>query len=357
MPIKVENIEWDDEDSLSTAPSGDNIEWDDETSGIELDDETRSDFIPALKLGTAGLAKGIGLGLQIPKYLKPEEPEEPMTYPSPFTTATGEPIQKTEMPATMRRMPGAAPYEEYKEAVLEPVARAGEALQEVGERAIEEHPEWQRPEELTDDWLEMLKDPEKRWRYIARAAGENIPNLAGAVAVTAATAPVLGPAALATGFGFSALLEGGFSFDELQQLTGDKEKAADIATNVGIIAGAIEMLPVGRLFAVNPGIKKAFLKKATKEMLKKSFIVRGGVEGLKQALFEGGTEGIQTFVGNVGKKVFDENQDLFKDIPESVFIGALLGGPTGTVTGALPTGQKKTQKEIKADWAKAIKVF
>lgn len=59
------------------------------------------------------------------------------------------------------------------------------------------------------------------------------------------------------------------------------------------------------------------------------FIKRVGSAAIKGALAEGGQEGLQQFIQNlIAKGIYDPNKDLMDDVPRSVLIGAIVGGPT-----------------------------
>lgn len=210
------------------------------------------------------------------------------------------------------------------------LSEAGKAVEDVGQTLVEENPEWQRPEELKKPWTELLADPSTRGAYLARALGENAPALVGGVGAATVGGVTAGPGGAVAGAGlFTQTLEAGYSFEELKKLAGSDEDAAETAMLVGSFNAVLETAPIGRLLTKSPFLRKKVLKQTTEALGKDKFLRRAMREGWKQAAAEGSTEALQEVVGNVGKRVYDKNQNLLEGVGESAFVGSLLGAGSG----------------------------
>lgn len=325
---------------------------------------------PAFKQGAVQTVKGLGRGLEVDAINIKRGSEEPFVEPLMRTaenkiTLTPEEISK--LPKEEGQLlPSKETYQQalhYKRAqwVQEQLDNSPDKLSEFGlpsiptpsklimqtgkdltiwaEKTIDEHPEWQRdPELLNRPWTELLADPKTRGAYLARAIGENTPNLIAAIGVTGLTGLTTKNPALAaqTGMMFTHTLEAGFAYEELVKLAGSEREAAETAHAVGIVNSLLETVPVGRLLSNTPGLKNIFTRNVTNELAKKPMWRKMLSEGFQQAIAEGTTEGLQEVVVNIGKKFYKENQDLFEGVSESAFIGGLLGGSVAVVSQAIP---------------------
>lgn len=193
---------------------------------------------------------------------------------------------------------------------------------------------------------------DRRLDYIVQAGGENLPMLVGGALVGGSAAlsaklAGMGKAAMAqfigaSTFGYTWGLESGLSYDDLLKKGATPTEAADTALQVGMVNGMLESLPILELFK-NAGITNKVRKELSDEMMKtlsSNPQLRDQLWNiLKIAGMEGATEGLQEFVANVGKRVYDEHQNLFEGVDESIFIGTLLGGGVSTtVEAAVETG-------------------
>lgn len=156
---------------------------------------------------------------------------------------------------------------------------------------------------------------------IAEDLAYNVPSLLSSIAVAGAATlitknPRLG---LALGFTNSYSQNASDVYQEAKDYGVDEKKATQLGNAGGIIMGAIDVAPIGRLITKSPianEAKKTLLKTVTHELMSVG----------TQAAFEGGTEGLQQFIGNVLAKTYNENKNLFDGVGDSALIGALLGG-------------------------------
>jgi hypothetical protein len=182
-----------------------------------------------------------------------------------------------------------------------------------------------KSQEKTIGIIEKYGTPEKwsgRW-LVGEVAG-NAPSTIGSFALGVTTALITKnpTVALAVGFGYSWVQEGGGAYAEAREAGVDEAQAQDVGAVVGTINASIEMIPLGYTLNKNPKIKSALMANIT------NFLINRAIDGT----FEGGTETIQEIVGNAMKKTYDENQSLFEGLPETFvtsFVLGVLGGVAG----------------------------
>lgn len=239
------------------------------------------------------------------------------------------------------------PFAAILQAPAHTMAAAGKHLTAFAERVIAENPEWQDAAEVANQpWTELLKKP----KAAGTAVALNVPNLGGSLLGSLAGGFVGGKKGAITGAASTSfLLESGHSFEDLEKMAGSKEEAARTSAAVGVVNGLIDTMPIGRLIESVPILRKAFGQTITEQMAKHPAWRRMVTQGVKQAAAEGSTEGLQEVVANLGKAVYNEHQDLFEGVSESVFIGTLIGGGTGTVAGAAPVPGSDTQTDVDAE--------
>lgn len=337
---------------------------------------------PALKQGSVQTVRGLGLGLQahglnvqrtleqpyrdslveqqlaggiparelVPQQDGPLEMTVDRSGASHDTAAFNERIRGAEQGYIDRQIQGARASDSGT--VLGNLPSPADALQSGGkglstfaEKVLKDNPEWQRsPELINRPWTELLADPKTRGAYLARAFGENAPNLGAGIAAAVGGGLLLGPGGAAGGASlFTTTLETGYSFDDLRKLAGDDEAAAETAQTVGVVNAFLETLPINRLLLSNPILRKTVLKSLTEEVATDPMLRRMMKEGLSQAAAEGVTEGLQELMANVGKRVYKTNQDLFEGVTESMFVGSLLGGGAGLASGMTPAESPEVQ--------------
>lgn len=182
--------------------------------------------------------------------------------------------------------------------------------------------------EIADErtFSEKIQDP----MFIARGIGSNAPNLMISLGLAAPAAVVGAPVAAVGGTAFltSAVLEGGYAYNEakdfletseredLRALADDREFLESVAVPVGVVNGLLDALPITRFLSKNPittEIRQKVLREATKRIV-------------GQAVQEGGTESIQEIVSNSVAKVYDENRGILDNVAEAGFFGGLMGG-------------------------------
>jgi hypothetical protein len=388
---RIEDIDF---SQLPTQPGGD------ELSDIDLtglpnkgkDLGFMDQIGPALKLGTAQTVRALGSGVEaqginLQSYLHPElktiegrerrqieaeKARDEATLSTAYVQQIsslmdqiqpGETIDLTEpTPTDDETKPGAARQEKLQDletfygeyglpsstAPGKAMIEAGRSVAQTGAEVIAEHPEWQRPPELQRNWRDLIKDPDMRMGYLARALGENIPNMAASLGLGAAVgvATKSPAAAMATAMTFTNVLETGFSFEELRRITGSDAEAAEVAGMVGFVNALLEAAPVAVLFKKNPLVKKAFRQSITQSLVDNPMWLRVLRNGIEQAATEGSTEALQEVVGNLGKRFFDENQQLLEGTGESAFIGSLLGVMAGAPGGIVSGGPTVTADQV-----------
>ncbi|MBX9609677.1 MAG: hypothetical protein K2Y51_25940, partial [Gammaproteobacteria bacterium] len=227
------------------------------------------------------------------------------------------------------------------EAPAAAIKAGGAEITKYAEDVLKRNPQWERaPELVSRPWTELIADPRTRGAWFARAIGENTPNLAVGMAAGVAGGAAAGMAgANAAAFGTTYLLESGFSYDELLKVAGSPEDAAMTAQAVGVVNAVLETLPISNLMRQVPALKKAFGEAVVGEFATKPMLRRIAIEGAKQAGLEGSTEALQEVVSNIGKAVYDQNQELLSGVGEAAFIGALMGGGMGAGGQALSRTQ------------------
>lgn len=175
--------------------------------------------------------------------------------------------------------------------------------------------------------LDKYGTPDK-WsgQWIANEVAYNVPQFIGSfgLGLTVGLVTKNPQAALAIGFSSSYVQESGGAYQEARSQGLNDSDAQKIAGNVGVINAMIEQIPLGRILTKSPAgkqINKNVLRRVT------SFLV----ERVKDGTFEGGTESIQEIVNNAYAMEYDENRELFDNVPEAALIGGILGGAGGAV--------------------------
>lgn len=209
--------------------------------------------------------------------------------------------------------------------------KKGQEANEHFEQVLNDNPEWEVPTDI-GKW----EDP----RFYGRLIGGVVPSMLGsyAVAITVAgvAAAASAPAAVAAGvgliaaFGYSALSEGGSAYDEAKKYGASDEMAENAGVLVGVINGAIELLPIFKFLNRTPVVDQ------TKDQLIKTTFRNI----ITQAASEGTEEFTQEIVNNAVAQTYDDERELFDNTLES-FVGGLLAGgiaETGGVTSDLLRG-------------------
>jgi hypothetical protein len=285
-----------------------------------------SEFVKAWRReGIPQLAKGTGAGLELVAQQMEAPPsvgdvEDPMALPVAAEAPRGE----------MGMALGGA-FERVAEKITPKLKEWGSDIKswakEEADIAAKKFPKDPRIEGMP--WTEALKSPETGALYLQSALGANLPILAGGVGSSLVGGIVAGPAgAITAGGAFMYLQEGGHSYDELREMGVSDANAAEVASAVGVVNALLEGSGVANLYRVVPGLRRLMTKQLVNQAKNKTWreaLRRGG----EQALVEGSTEALQEIVANVGKQVFNENQEILEGVGESAFIGALIGKTTG----------------------------
>lgn len=207
-------------------------------------------------------------------------------------------------------------------------ANTADKLQQV----ILDNPEWQPPADM-----KKWSDP----RFYVRGIVNFIPSMAVSIAAAAAGTMVAGPVGGAVaGFASSSALEGGSSFKEGQEAGVPLSANISATDKIGLINGALEYLPIGRLLnKTGPG-------KELKDRLVKRIVT----EFVNQGLEEGSTEAMQQVVSNTMMKDYIENRSTWDGVLESFVFGAASGAGMGAA-GQIVTAPEVAQgiKEVSQD--------
>lgn len=172
--------------------------------------------------------------------------------------------------------------------------------------------------------------------WAANKIGEQLPNIALLVTGAGLGVKAAGAAGAVIGtIGTGMVLETGDIYTDIYRKTGKKEPG--IAFAAGGIAGALEALPIMRVFK-KLGIGKIAKADIITKLGRKGIVGAIGKEIGKQAATEAGTEALQTMVELAAVTYADHNIDLFTkenalDILEAtssgILLGGLMGGPVG----------------------------
>lgn len=204
----------------------------------------------------------------------------------------------------------------------------------------------------TKSFLELIQDPSVAQKMVAK----NLPNLVIGAGTGLATTIATGgnvPAGVASAFAVTGTMEGGNAINEAKEflnkhpdqafrdLAKDEDYLKNIGTAVGIINGALEVLPIANL------LKRIPAGNEVKSRVARIVLNRLIVGGLTQSALEGGTETIQELVGNAVKQVYDADQGLFEGVGEAGILGAVTGGGVSLATDVGISGYDKS-KALKA---------
>lgn len=201
-----------------------------------------------------------------------------------------------------------------------------------------EHPEVlpdPKYEQSVFDHPELAKDP----RWYAHIILSNAPIIGtalftGLVTTVATGSPVIGAVA---GAAVITPVEIGSIYDELISLGASPTNASELATSVGSVIGAVEIMPgILELKAIAPAFMSAFRKVFTKELatLTVKSLTRKGILSTftKIELAETMEEVIQEAMSNAALKVYNENQSIIEGLDDvavqtliSVFPLAAMG--------------------------------
>lgn len=173
---------------------------------------------------------------------------------------------------------------------------------------------------------------EDSWsRKIGEGTGSLAPIIAGSL--------LLGPAGgIATGMA----TQGGAATEEAVRDKADEDDILKYGL-AGTAIGATEALPVGKLLGTGSGIvgrSLGLLEKAAPETMAKvtqiasklspagrSKLAQVAGQLVGQGIEEGTQEGLsQTLLNAAGKLTYDENRSLYEGVPESIALGAIIGG-------------------------------
>ena len=249
-----------------------------------------------------------------------------------FFTPVPEPIREI----IKKAVPGVAPKKAVEK--IEPFAA------KLREAATQER-------KITREKYEKTFEPSTGLQGLLEMAAYNLPQMAASTGMTLATAIITKNPALAITVGLSSSYGLGASevYNEAKSQEVDEGTAQSLAMAGGIVIGALDFLPIGRLLGkVGPveQIKKSIVKKIA------SGIVSLGV----QSGFEGITEGAQEIVGNALASTYQENRNLLQGVTEAGFVGMLLGALGDvTVSGTVGVlGRRAKQNDVVKDIEKKI---
>lgn len=174
---------------------------------------------------------------------------------------------------------------------------------------------------------------------VAKKIGEGLGKDAAEKAAAEMVAKRVAVGSAAGAYVPSAGMEMGSIYSDIVDKTGKRGGAGSAAAIVGgSVAGALDVV------ADVPILGKMF-GEAAKDV-SGSLIKRLGVEGAKQFLLEGGTEGLQTIVEQASAQAGGSNKAInWDDVVDSALKGGFAGGVLGAGTEAVFGGQQKQSTE------------
>ena len=323
------------------------------------------DVRTGISLGTRELAKRGFQGLQAAGVKMQDDRPDKLTVEDPLSLPMQGIRSKTDDITEAVKRGVHQTYVKPAGKVIETIGRAGEAT---AQQSIEANPQLQLPARLanrpvlasmTDDTLSFYD----KARVFVHGTSRQLPQVglsAGISLAAAATgnAPLaIGAATL--GLGTNFLAETGDVYDAiLQDNPGvDKRDAAGTALIHGTVASALETLPVGNAIRLVKGGKKALLDATLKELLSKPKLAGTLAAAIAtQGLSEGVQEALQELSNNIAQRVYNENHEVFANVGESAFMGAVIGILTGAIGGGVAHYKAKKRydnlglKEIAEDF-------
>lgn len=207
---------------------------------------------------------------------------------------------------------------------------------------------FQESKQKKEEYAKTYQPSEGLQKYLEMVSF-NLPQVATSVALTTGTALLTKNPALATTVGLSTSYGMGASevYDEARSNGLSDKESLPLAQFGGVVIGALDFIPLEKLIRKTGAtkiIEKSIIKKISKAL------VSLGV----QAGFEGVTEGAQEIVGNAISSTYNENQDLFEGVKESVIVGALLGGMSDLTIEAVTGITGKSAENIQTKISEAI---
>lgn len=187
--------------------------------------------------------------------------------------------------------------------------------------------------------LDKMGKAEGKGAQILEGLAQNAPGFIGSTGIAAATLLVTKNPQLAATLGFSNSYAqtAGQMYNEAKNYGVSDEKAFDAANKGGVVVGAIDQLPLGRLLSRTPQ-GEAIKKKIAKEVVK-SFVLQGGEEAV--------TEGTQQIIQNALAKVYyDPSRQLLDGAAESALYGYIMGGTSGALADISVAANLPDQKKV-----------
>lgn len=197
------------------------------------------------------------------------------------------------------------------------------ATKSVAPKALELREQGTKETQFARNEYQKNKQPSQGLQGLLEMVTYNLPQVAASTGLSLATAFVTkNPIAAATvGLSTSYGLGASEVYNQARSDGQSDKQALPLSMIGGAVIGAIDFLPLskllGKIGAVET-VKKSLIKNIATN------IVSIGT----QAGFEGITEGLQEIIGNAVARTYNENQDLFEGVKESVIVGAILGGVT-----------------------------
>lgn len=192
--------------------------------------------------------------------------------------------------------------------------------------------------------LERKAGAEDQFLYdLGQGSGSIISAFATAVPATFLGGPAAG---IAAGFSVTGILEGGLAYDEAKKYGLSKGDAANVGLGVGIVNGALEMLPIAKL------LKKTGIGGEVISEIRKEIIERGLAKTIgKTAATQGRDEAMTEFMQELSSLTAETLYKRAEDQPElqewlerggySALLGGILGFGYGSVGVAAGVGGKE----------------
>ena len=175
---------------------------------------------------------------------------------------------------------------------------------------------------------------------IADDVAASAPSLVTSVGLALTAGIVTKNPQVALALGFSSSYAQGSSeiYKQARDFGVDDKRATEFAHNGGIVMGALDTIPVGRLISKLPAgdaIKKKIQSNVLKKMM--SVGIQGGLES--------GTEVSQTILQNAIAQTYNENQELFEGVDRTAISAFILGGGADVATSGIAKVVEKVSKQ------------
>jgi hypothetical protein len=183
--------------------------------------------------------------------------------------------------------------------------------------------------------------------YALPTFAENAPSMLASVGAGAAAALATGGGAvpaLAAAGASSIAQNAGDVYNELNAEGADRDKAINAAVMAGIPMGLVDLasqaIPLAKLSGLFKGVPSSLILKKLTDVAGRGGVAGAAKGGAVGIISEGGTEAVQEWIQMAAEEYATGKQATPEQIRERLINaaagGAILGGPVGALTGAIP---------------------